>query len=199
MADAVAAAGLDADAHAPLQEARMAISHTLVWIDAHEAIIVGHRGDEIVIERIGSDAPDHHRGTGNAPHPSGDPQRNEHLRRFVRIVADRLPVADDLTVLGPGTVREHLEHELVVADGHQHRTRTVVTAPAERMTDRQLVARLCREAGVEPRRRTVGAYRWSGHLATSRSRRREAVPVRVSEKRVDDRSHRVPSMDESAP
>ncbi len=191
----------------------MAISHTLVWIDAHEAIIVGHRGDEIVIERIESDVPDHHRATGhvrhdpsvrhggggNAPHPSGDPQRNEHLTRFVRIVADRLPVADDLSILGPGTVREHLTHELIAADGRQHRTRTVVTAPAERLTDRQLVARLCREAGVEPRRRTVGAYRWSGYMATARPRRREAVPVRVTEKPVGDRSHRGASMDESAP
>lgn len=191
----------------------MAISHTLVWIDAHEAIIVGHRGDEIVIERIESDVPDHHRATGhvrhdpsvrhggggNAPHPSGDPQRNQHLTRFVRIVADRLPVADDLTVLGPGTVREHLEHELVATDGRQHRTRTVAGAPAERLTDRQLVARLCREAGVEPRRRTVGAYRWSGHVATSRSRRREPVPMRVTEKRVPGRAPGGPPMDKSAP
>jgi hypothetical protein len=190
----------------------MAISHTLVWIDAHEAIIVGHRGDEIVIERIESDVPDHHRGTGHvrhdpsvrhggggtAPHPSGDPQRNEHLTRFVRIVADRLPVADDVTLLGPGTVREHLEHELIASDGHQHRTRTVAGAPSERLTDRQLVARLCREAGVEPRRRTVGAYRWSGHVTTSRSRRREAVPIRVTENPAPDRAQSASPMDESA-
>ena len=171
-------------------------SHTVVWLDGREAVIVGRRDNGITIERLESDVPGHHRSTGHvrhdpsirhgggggAPQTSGDPQRNEHLAHFLRIVADRLPVAHDLTILGPGTVREHLEHELREADQRQHRDRVVTTAPAERMTDRQLVARLSREAGVEPRRRTVGAYRWSGRPATARSGRREASPKRVTEK-----------------
>jgi hypothetical protein len=41
------------------------------------------------------------------------------------------------------------------------------------MTDRRLVARLSREAGQEPRRRAVGAYRWTRRtvhaLGSSRS------------------------------
>ena len=114
--------------------------------------------------------------------PPGEPQRLEHLTRFLRIVADRLPVADDLVILGPGTVREHLEHDIRVADHRHGRERSIVSSPADRMTDRQLVARLSREAGVEPRRRTVGAYRWSGRTPTARSARREVTPTRVVEK-----------------
>jgi hypothetical protein len=170
-------------------------SHTLVWIDAHDAIIVGHRGGEIVLERIASDVPDHrrstghvrhdpsarHGGAGGAPLPAGEAQRQEHLTHYLRIVADRLPVADDLTILGPGSVREHLERALLDEDRRHHRERQVSTAPAERMTDRQLTARLNRESGVEPRRRTVGAYRWGARPSTARAGRREALPTRVSD------------------
>jgi hypothetical protein len=180
-----------------LKEAPMAgRSHTLVWIDAHDAIIVGHRGDEIILERIASDVPDHRRSTGHvrhdpsarhgggggAPLPAVEAQRQEHLTHYLRIVADRLPVADDLTILGPGTVREHLERALLDEDRHHHRERQVSTAPAERMTDRQLTARLNRESGVEPRRRTGGAYRWSGRPSTARSGRRDGLPTRVVDK-----------------
>lgn len=170
--------------------------HTLIWIDARDAIIVGYRAGTAVIERIASDVPDHRRSTGHvrhdpsvrhggggsAPLSQGEPQRHEHLARYLRVVADRLPIADDLTVLGPGTVREHLEEYLRESDRRHHRIRRIAGAPAERMTDRQLVARLSRESGVEPRRRTVGAYRWSGRVATTRSGRREAVPARVTDK-----------------
>lgn len=169
--------------------------HTLVWIDTRDAIIVGHRAGEVVIERITSDVPDHHRSTGHvrhdptmhggggsAPLSQGEPQRQEHLSRFLRIVADRLPVADDLIILGPGTVREHLEQELLRSDGRHHRTRAVTSAAAERMTDRQLVARLHRESGIEPRRRTVGAYRWNARPTSTRSGRPQALPSRVTQK-----------------
>jgi hypothetical protein len=43
-----------------------------------------------------------------------------------------------------------------------HRARMVTCASAPRQTDRQLVARLHRLVGEEPRRRSVGAYRWTG-------------------------------------
>ena len=169
--------------------------HTLVWIDTRDAIIVGHRAGAVVIERITSDVPDHRRSTGHvrhdptmhggggsAPLSQGEPQRQEHLARFLRIVADRLPVADELIILGPGTVRDHLEQELVGSDRRHHRMRTITSATAERMTERQLVARLNREFGIEPRRRTVGAYRWSGRPSTTPSGRPQAVPSRVTHK-----------------
>lgn len=171
-------------------------THTLVWIDAREAMIVRRRDGEIVIERIGSDVPAHRRSTGHvrhdpgirhgggggSPQSAGEPQRQAHLARFLRIVADRLPIADDITILGPGTVAEHLERGLQAEDRHLLRRRTVRSEPSGRLTDRQLAARLDREAGIERRRRTVGAYRWSGRPTTARSGRRDASPTRVTEK-----------------
>jgi hypothetical protein len=170
------------------------IARTLIWIDAREARIVGRHDGEVTIEHIASDVPAHRKSTGQvrhepgvrhggggSPQTAGEPHRNEHLHRFVALVADRLPTGDDLTIVGPGTVREHLEKEIRTADRHHRRTRTVVCEPAARLTDRQLVARLSREAGVEPRRRTVGAYRWSERPA-ARSGRGAAVPRRVARK-----------------
>jgi hypothetical protein len=170
-------------------------THTLVWIDAREAVIVGWHDDEVAIERIASDVPDHRKSTGQvrhepgvrhggggAPQTAGEPHRNEHLHRFVKDIADRLPEAHDLTILGPGTVREHLERRLRADDRRHRRTRAVVCEPAGRLTDRQLVARLSREAGVEPRRRTVGAYRWSEPPSAARSGRPLPGPRRVTDK-----------------
>lgn len=170
-------------------------SRTLVWIDAREAIIVERHDGEVSIERIESEVPAHRRSTGHVrhdpgfrhggggtPNKAGEPHRLEHLTRFVRTVADRLPAADDLTILGPGTVREHLGQEVREADLHHHRSRSVDVEPSKRLTDRQLVARLSREAGVEPRRRTVGAYRWCKGPPPAPSGGCRTVPIRVSEK-----------------
>lgn len=171
-------------------------SHTLVWIDAREAVIVRRRDGEIAIERLESEVPGHRRSTGRvrhdpdirhgggggAPRSAGEPHRQEHLAHFLRIVSDRLPVADDLTILGPGTVREHLERGLREADRHHLRQRSVRSEPSTRLTERQLVKRLDRESGIESRRRTVGAYRWSRRATTTRSGRREPSPTRVTEK-----------------
>ncbi len=171
-------------------------TRTLVWIDAREAVIVRRRDGEIVIERLESDVPAHRRSTGHvrhdpgvrhgggggSPQSAGEPKRQEHLAHFLRIVADRLPIADDITILGPGTVAEHLERGLQLDDRHHLRRRAVRSEPSGRLTDRQLAARLDREAGIERRRRTVGAYRWSGRSTTARSGRREPGPTRVTEK-----------------
>ncbi len=146
-----------------------AAGHTLVWIDAREAVIVRNPNGGFVFEHIDSDVPVHRRSTGHvrhdptirhggggSPQSAGESHRQEHLVRFRRRVADRLPVADDLTIIGPGTVREHLEQEILEADRRHHRGRVIVSESAERMTDRQLAARLGRAAGTEPRRRIVG-------------------------------------------
>ncbi len=173
-----------------------AASHTLVWIDAREAVIVRRRDGEVIIERIESDVPPHRRSTGHvrhdpgvrhgggggSPQSAGEPRRQEHLAHFLRIVADRLPIADDLVILGPGVVAEHLAHGLQVDDRHHLRRRAVRSEASDRLTDRQLAARLDRESGVERRRRTVGAYRWSGTSATGRVGRSEPGPTRVTEK-----------------
>jgi hypothetical protein len=100
---------------------------TLVWVDAREAAIARWRDGFARLERITSDVPAHHRATGRVRHdpavrhggggPSqtaGEPQRLEHLARFVQKIADRLPQEEDLRDPRPGELRE-----LVGAEPHR--------------------------------------------------------------------------------
>ena len=144
---------------------------TLVWIDAREAVIARWQGGEARLERLHSDVPSHHRSTGHvhydptvrhggvAPKDAGERRRLEHLTRFVELVATQLPPADDVAILGPGTVRDRLAHRIRETDRHASRTRGVTCEAAPRLTDRQIVARLRRAAGADRRRWTAGAYR----------------------------------------
>jgi len=168
---------------------------TLVWIDAREAIVVRLVESAPVLERIESDVPAHHRATGHVrhhpsvrhggggvPQTAGEPHRLEHLARFLDAVADALPFEDHLLVIGPGTVHEHLA-QLVRERDREHRVaRAISREAAAPMTRRQLVARLRRAIGDEPRRRTVGAYRWSVDRIREPSGRRSVEPRRVVEK-----------------
>ncbi len=147
---------------------------TLVWIDAREAVIVRMQGDRARIERVESEVPAHHRasghvrhdptvrhGGGGSPQSAGEPHRIEHLNRFVGDVASRLATDDTLLVLGPGTVHERLARHLSESDGHHGHHREMACEVSPPLTDRQLISRLRRFSGGEPRRRSVGAYRWS--------------------------------------
>jgi hypothetical protein len=171
---------------------------TLVWIDSREAI-VAHRDDGAArLERIESEVPAHHRATGHVRHDpgirhggggvsqtAGEPHRLEHLERFLEQVALRLPVEDDLVLIGPGTVREHLERRVRETDERQRRTRRtrrITTEASTRLTDRQLIALLRRLLGGEPRRFTVGAYRWSVKPTKRPSGAPATLPRRVLEK-----------------
>ena len=144
---------------------------TLVWIDARGAVIAHWRAGAIRLERLLSDVPPHHRATGHvrydpvvrhggsAPHDAGEANRLEHLARFVELVATRVPPEDEVLILGPGTVRDRLEHRIRETDRHASRTRAVTCQPAARSTDRQLAARLRELAGEGGRRHIAGAYR----------------------------------------
>lgn len=146
---------------------------TLVWIDAREAIIVRMENGRARVERVVSEVPSHHRATGHVrhdpsvrhggggPQAAGDAHRIEHLNRFVGDIADRLAAANALLVLGPGTVHERLARLLSESDGPHGRHRVIDCEASPRLTDRQLIARLRRFSGDEPRRHSVGAYRWS--------------------------------------
>jgi hypothetical protein len=171
-------------------------SRTLVWIDAREAVIVRSADGEITVEHIGSDVPAHVRSTGHVRHDPSirhgggrtqtalDAHRVEHLERFTASVAGALPTADDLTILGSGPVHEQLARLVRASDRRHHRVRDVECAAAPRRTDRQLAARLQRSMGHEPRRRSVGAYRWGRAEGDTSSR----WPRRVTPKphRADD-------------
>lgn len=158
-----------------IREAGEARPSTLVWVDAREAIVVRLEGDRVRIRRMDSDVPAHHRATGHVrhdpavrhgggggPQTAGEPHRIEHLNRFVDDIAAGLAEGDDLLVLGPGTVHERLARQVSDSDEHHGRRREIVCEASASLTDRQLGARLRRFAGVEPRRHTVGAFRWAG-------------------------------------
>lgn len=174
---------------------------SLVWIDSREAVIVRWRDDHADIEHLESDVPAHHRATGHVrhdpgfrhggggrPQTAGEPHRLEHLDRFVGEVAERIDPDDDLLILGGGTVRERLERRLRIEDARHGRSRRLETEPSRPLTDRQLVARVRHLAGADPRRRTVGAYRWSAATRVRRSGRPSLEPRRVVEKPLPDHS-----------
>lgn len=126
---------------------------TLVWIDSRQALIVRWQGERGLVERLVSDVPAHRRSTGEmGPEPNLETQRLDHLERFVADVAQRLPADDDVLVLGPGTVRGHLERHLRAADHGRDRPRVLASEAAATMSERQLIARLRDEIGVPPRR-----------------------------------------------
>jgi hypothetical protein len=167
---------------------------TLVWIDAREAVIVRLEGVRAALERVESDVPAHHRSTGHvrhdpgvrhggggSPQTAGEPRRLEHLGRFVEQIVNRL-APDDLLILGPGTVREQLERRVREIDEGHGRSRHISCQAASRLTDRQLVARLRHEAGADLRRRTVGAYRWTGPPHERPSGEAQPPPRRVLQK-----------------
>ena len=165
----------------------------LVWIDAREAVIVRVVDHEASIDRIQSDVPAHRRSVGHVRHEpatrhgggrdgtAGEPRRLEHLEAFCRHVAARIPTTTDVVVMGPGTVRHHLERRLRHAAGSRS-TRRIDGLPAGRMTDRQLIAWLRSYLEDEPRRSTVGAYRWTGAPETEASGRHVFTPHRTFEK-----------------
>lgn len=92
----------------------------LVWIDSTGARILRWRG-RVVVDAIASDVPPHTRGTAHVRHDPRDRhggsgrgqddaerRRNEHLRAFLRQVADRLAGDRRVEILGTGTVGERL-------------------------------------------------------------------------------------------
>jgi hypothetical protein len=149
-------------------------SRTLVWIDAREAVLARWDDGDVTVEHVRSDVPAHVRATGHVRHDPTvrhgggrtqstiDSHRIEHLDRFTDDIAARLSPTDDLTIIGSGPVHERLARRVGRDDANHHRSRSVTCASAPRQTDRQLVARLHRLVGEEPRRRSVGAYRWTG-------------------------------------
>jgi hypothetical protein len=154
-------------------------SRCLVWIDTDEAVIVHWQADRAHIVRIDSQVPAHHRSTGHVRHDpmvrhgggraqnADERRREERIEQFLDAVIARLEPAEDVLILGPGTVREHLERRLREMDRAQTTGRLVASEPSQRRTERQLVARLRHDIGDEPRRRGVDGR----HPAGSGARR----------------------------
>ncbi len=178
---------------------------TLVWIDAREAVIVRWRGGVARLERVESDVPAHRRATGHvrhdpsvrhggggSPQSAGEPHRLEHLERFVDDIASRLAPDDDLLMIGPGTVHARLARQVAASDGRHGRHRDIACEASPPLTDRQLIARLRRFAGIESRRRSAGAYRWIELPEHRAPRQAELLPRRVVDKPSRDRAQEAP-------
>jgi len=166
---------------------------TLVWIDSREAFVVRWLHGEAKVEHLESDVPVHHRTTGHVRHDAsraggggGVPQasvearRLEHLARFVADVADLVPSADEVVLLGPGTVREHLANQIEQLDARHHRARPVACRAARPLTVPQLVALLRSEIGAEPPRKQVRRRRRLFHRP-SRQEEREYIALSAEE------------------
>jgi hypothetical protein len=144
--------------HARIAEA----ATTLVWIDSEEAIIV-RWADRATVERIRPDVegrrrsreaervdPTEGHGSGGSEADVAERAGREPLRAFLEEVAAHVPENDDVTVVGPGPVRERLERSLRTDDRRHDRRRQVRSASAERLTERELVAHVRALAGDDP-------------------------------------------------
>jgi len=153
---------------------------TLVWIDSREAFIVHWAHDAGRTEHLLSDVPIHHRSTGHVrhdprirsggggpPQTAGEPRRLEHIERYLDEVMVRMPDADDLLIVGPGTIREHLAARIRRVDERHRRGLSVSTQAAAPMTPRQLIAHARRAIGGEPPRRRPQAVQEKTGFGTS--------------------------------
>lgn len=146
------------------------VATTLVWIDSEEAIIV-RWADRATVDRVRSDVPGKHRSSGHlrydpsfrhggggsgASAEAAERARRDHLRLFLEDVAEHVPEGDDVTVVGPGIVRERFERNLRSDDRRHGRRRHVHSAAAERLTELELVARVRKLAGDAPARLGLG-------------------------------------------
>jgi len=150
------------DRRAPREPER---PRALIWIDTREAIIVRWEDEQARIDRVTSEVPDQHKSMGHVRH---DPavrhgggrsqaaeasRREEYLHRFLKDVVHRVPAATDLTVLGPGSIHEHLVKLIRAEDLERGDRRVALGRRSSRMTDRQLVALLRELDEDEPPRR----------------------------------------------
>ena len=159
---------------------------TLVWIDTRTALVAREVAGRPVIERVLSGIPHHHRGR---PHLRRDPlvrhggggdaaeeaRHEEYLARFLEAVAARIEPAEDVVVIGPGEMREHLAARLRESDGHHGRRRGVASSPSDRVTEHQLVTQLRTLNGDQPPRRTHPPRGRSSPRAGGRSTERRAT------------------------
>ena len=131
---------------------------TGVWISAASATILEWGPDGVTIrERIDSLVPGRHRSTGRPPtedHPAGEGHRDEHMRTFFAQISARVPIDDDLLLIGDGEVVEHFAHQIEAQDRSRNFTRRVEMEKSGPMTEPQLLARIRAFAGA-PAKRTL--------------------------------------------
>ena len=168
----------------------------VVWIDSRDATLARWDAGAVTVEGLRSDVPVHRRSTGHVRHDptirhggggsmqsAAERRRLEHLARFLAVVEERLPSAAALLLLGPGTVHEWLARRIRAHDERHRNERDVRCEVAPRLTRRQLIARLRMASGEQPRRRTVGSYRWTLPTRAGAGGADAGTPRRVASKR----------------
>ena len=145
---------------------------TLVWIDSEEAIIV-RWADRATVERVRSDVPGP--APFHRPRPSDRPATTVAGpgRKPPNGLAERgLPPSsttwpgschrmETCSSSARGWSAERLERDIRAEDRQLGRHRHVHAAPAERLTEEELVARVRELAGEAPKRRACRP-RWPG-------------------------------------
>lgn len=117
-----------------------------LWIDHREAVLVFLSDGSEEIKRITSNMEKHVRYSGasesNGSHDDSaedkrDRRFNDHLDTYYDEVLVSLHDADSILILGPGEAKIELKKRL---ESHEHSHRTIVTQPADKMTDNEIVA-----------------------------------------------------------
>ncbi len=121
-----------------------------LWIDHRKAVLVFLLEDSEEIKEITSHMDKHVRYSGasesngshnDAAEDTRDRRFDDHLNTYYDEVIVPLHDADSILILGPGEAKIELHKRLVSHDhDHAHSERTIVTQPADKMTDNQIVA-----------------------------------------------------------
>jgi hypothetical protein len=114
-----------------------------LWIDHRKAVIVSLTDKVQKIWRIISGMEKHVRFSGGAREVSAEDQRDRrftgHLYKYYDRVVSSIRDADSILILGPGEAKGELRTRL---DDEALGGRVVAVETADRMTDRQLAAKV---------------------------------------------------------
>jgi len=123
-----------------------------LWIDHEKAVIVTLQGERQTIERLESGAESHYRLSGGSRTrtPYGpqsvvsdrkpDERRRHQLHAYYRQLIERFRDADAILILGPGEAPVEFEKE--IAKLKQMAPKVAAVERADKMTDRQLAAKV---------------------------------------------------------
>ena len=130
------------------------LTTTLVWIDGERAVLARWDGD-VSVRRIVAGIPPRHRSMGHVHHDPGvrhggggpvedqlERVRAEREKAFLTKVEAAIPPVDEVVIIGPGVIREHLARRMAAADKHHNLRRQIACEPADNLTEHQIVARL---------------------------------------------------------
>jgi len=120
-----------------------------LWIDHRQAVIVRLTDGVQKTRRIMSDMEKHVRFSGGAETNSAEDQRDRrfagHLHKYYEKVASSVRDAVSILILGPGEAKLELKTCL---ENEAFSGRVVVIETADKMTDRQIAAKVRQHFGI---------------------------------------------------